>query len=318
MIFATAAIQSGLIDRLPHISVIVPTRNRAHLLKDCLDSLSHQSYPHDRLELVVVDDGSVDDTKGVVKAFQRETSVRCSYRWQPQLGVNASRNSGVRAATGTAIGFIDDDELAPPDLLRTLAMALLENPAASAAGGGYRSKHEGKSHGLVCPSCRAAYKTSPAAEGTNMWVKDLVGGCLLVRRDTFGKFGLFHESLSGPGDDSEWCARVCRSGGKLLLVDGAWVWHRVGAGELHFAALRSKFISGMRNLARARRLMFWSSPWSADVSQAMRFLAHGLRHKCNLGITRGLGMLALAFHWRLLVKRDGMGDCEPGSSALPS
>jgi glycosyltransferase involved in cell wall biosynthesis len=297
-------------DRLPHISVVVPTRNRAHYLKDCLDSLAHQSYPHDRLELVVIDDGSVDDTKGVVEAFQRETSVRSSYHRQSHSGLNVSRNRGVRAATGAAIAFIDDDELAPHDLFRTLAAALLENPAASAAGGAYRSKFEGEAKGLVCPSCRAVFKDSLAAEGTSLWVNNLPGGCLLVWRDTFDKYGMFHESLSGPGDDTEWCARVCRSGGKLLLADGAWVWHRVGAGELRFAAFSRKGFSGMRNLAQARRLMFWPGSWLADVGQAMRFFAHGLWRRCSFGIAQGLTSLVLAFHWRLVVKRNGMSRCE--------
>ena len=94
------------------ISVIIPTRNRASLLKSCLASLCHQS-PQVNFEILVVDNGSSDSTQEVIKDYQlRIPNLICIYA--PEPGLHIGRHAGMRAANGDLLVFADDDIEALP------------------------------------------------------------------------------------------------------------------------------------------------------------------------------------------------------------
>jgi glycosyltransferase involved in cell wall biosynthesis len=100
------------------VSVITPTRDRAPVLARYLGTVTKQSLDPSRYEVVVVDDGSTDDTPAVVEAAQR--SSRCEirmFRLPQRSGIPAARNLAVREARGDLIVFVDSDEFAPPTFL---------------------------------------------------------------------------------------------------------------------------------------------------------------------------------------------------------
>lgn len=100
---------------MPDISVVIPTRDHSGLLERTLASLSRQRFPRGRYEVVAVDDGSTDETPGVLRRWARRLPLR-SLR-QPGRGPAAARNRGVLAARAGLILFLDDDCLAAPELL---------------------------------------------------------------------------------------------------------------------------------------------------------------------------------------------------------
>jgi glycosyltransferase involved in cell wall biosynthesis len=89
----------------PLVSVLLPTRNRDSLLSRAIASVLSQTYPN--FELIVVDDGSTDETETVVKGFSDE---RIRYVYQDHRGAAAAENLGTRLARGSFIAFIDDDD----------------------------------------------------------------------------------------------------------------------------------------------------------------------------------------------------------------
>lgn len=94
-------------ERTPECSVVVPTYNRAELLRRTLDTLVAQSLGSERFEVIVVDDGSSDDTESVVRSFSDRLAIR--YEWQADEGyrVAAARNRGLALAAGPVTVFVD-------------------------------------------------------------------------------------------------------------------------------------------------------------------------------------------------------------------
>ncbi|MRS01652.1 glycosyltransferase [bacterium] len=97
------------------VSIIVPTCNRSAILGDFLAALESQTYPKDRFELIIVDDGSTDDTETVVSSFM--PSFQLVYFKQENRGPATARNKGIRNARGELILILNDDAIAAPDLI---------------------------------------------------------------------------------------------------------------------------------------------------------------------------------------------------------
>jgi glycosyltransferase involved in cell wall biosynthesis len=112
------------------VSIIIPTLNRSKLLKECLDSLLAQTYRD--MEIIVVDDGSTDNTQETLEEIaQKHNNVR--YYSRPHLGAPAARNFGLTKATGEFVGFFDSDDLWPPDYIETMVKTLNTRPDFGAA-----------------------------------------------------------------------------------------------------------------------------------------------------------------------------------------
>ena len=107
------------------VSIIIATYNRSNLLKECIESLLVQT--HRDIEIIVVDDGSTDDTQATVTDIvQKHNNVR--YYLRPHHAHPATRNFGLTKATGEFIGFFDSDDLWPPDYIETMVKSLQANP----------------------------------------------------------------------------------------------------------------------------------------------------------------------------------------------
>lgn len=97
----------------PFISVIIPTSNRAHLLPRAIESVFNQTYTH--LEIIIVDDASTDDTPNVVMALE-DNRIRY-FCHTTKCGGSAARNTGIKAAQGDYVAFLDDDDEWLPEKL---------------------------------------------------------------------------------------------------------------------------------------------------------------------------------------------------------
>lgn len=100
----------------PIISVVIPTFNRALLLERCLESFSKQTFPHDNFEVLVVDDGSSDQTRALLQ--QKYFSFKLSPLFCEHGGAAKARNRGIAEARGSIVLFTDDDCLPAPDFLK--------------------------------------------------------------------------------------------------------------------------------------------------------------------------------------------------------
>ncbi|MBR4619317.1 MAG: glycosyltransferase family 2 protein [Bacilli bacterium] len=104
------------------VTIIVPVYNSRKYLKRCIDSILGQTYKD--FELIIVDDGSVDDSKKIVKSFKDK---RIKYIYSKHFGVSSARNIGIKCASGDFISFIDSDDVVCDIFLERLIKKLDSN-----------------------------------------------------------------------------------------------------------------------------------------------------------------------------------------------
>jgi GT2 family glycosyltransferase/glycosyltransferase involved in cell wall biosynthesis len=120
----------------PLISVVIPSYNRAELLKTSLKSLIHQSIPHTQYEVIVIDDGSTDHTGEVCRHFELQLPL-IYRRLQTNSGISAAKNLGIFIARADIIFFFDDDDMADRNLLAEHIKSHREHPEEHVAILGY-------------------------------------------------------------------------------------------------------------------------------------------------------------------------------------
>jgi len=99
--------------RKPEVSVIIPAYNGARYICECIESVLNQTYRH--FEIIVIDDGSTDNTREVLEPYIRNSSIR--YFYQDNAGPGAARNFGIKYAQGSYISFCDQDDWYEKDSL---------------------------------------------------------------------------------------------------------------------------------------------------------------------------------------------------------
>ncbi|MGA2069769.1 MAG: glycosyltransferase family 2 protein [Sedimentisphaerales bacterium] len=107
------------------VSIIIPTYNRSQLVKESIDSLLAQTY--NDLEILVVDDGSTDDTQQTVTGIAQKDN-RVKYYLRPHLGTCAARNFGLEQSKGEFVGFFDHDDLWPANYIEIMVKSLQAMP----------------------------------------------------------------------------------------------------------------------------------------------------------------------------------------------
>jgi glycosyltransferase involved in cell wall biosynthesis len=110
------------------VSIIIPTYNRASILRETIIDVLQQEFLD--FELIIIDDGSSDDTKEIVRSFEDK---RIKYFFKENRGVSSVRNLGIIVASGEYIAFLDDDDYWPKDYLEKMIKALNSNQDFEAA-----------------------------------------------------------------------------------------------------------------------------------------------------------------------------------------
>lgn len=214
------------------VSVILPTYNRQVWVCNAIDSiLAQRCQP---LEIVVIDDGSTDNTPEVLKSYGSAIRVIS----QPNRGVAAARNAGLMQSRGNWVAFLDSDDEWHPRYLETQWAALAQSPGAVLSvtnahlvGHGHSEDTYFDLNGLR--HRWGVFDTSRVArcDAMALLVRHLPWqlGAAMVHRQAWQRAGLFDESLR-LSEDVEWLARVARQG-PLVLTDRPLleVYRRQGA-----------------------------------------------------------------------------------------
>ena len=177
-------------NKKPTFSVIIPTYNRAHLVGRAIQSVLNQTYQD--FEIIIVDDGSIDNTEDVIKGFQKKDGKIKYIRHEENRGGSAARNTGIKAARGEYIAFQDsDDEWLPEKLEKQVKE--MKNLSPDIWGGIYCGFYfvENKKYRTVKALKKGIFKK----EILNREVDIGATSTILLTRNAISKNGLFDESF---------------------------------------------------------------------------------------------------------------------------
>lgn len=208
-------------DELPGVSIVVPAYNEEGNIGDTIESLLRLDYPKDRLEIIVVDDGSTDGTYAEAKRYEGP-NVRVIRK--ENGGKSSALNRGIREAKYEIVACMDADSVATPGALRELVYHLVGEDGDAATP----VMHVWKPRNLVEKFQWAEYILSNlfrrALDGLNaQYVTP--GPFSIFRRDAFERFGGFDEE--NITEDMEMAMRIQAAGGKVIHVPTAIVYTKV-------------------------------------------------------------------------------------------
>jgi glycosyltransferase involved in cell wall biosynthesis len=214
----------------PLVSVIIPTYNRGWIVQEAIGSVLDQDFAD--YELIVVDDGSDDNTPAILAGFDRAITVL----HQSNSGVSAARNHGIRAASGQLVAFLDSDDLWLSGKLSTQVKFFKDNPDAvinqtqerwirNGARVNPKARHH-KFSGMIFEHSLVLCLVSPSA--------------VMMKKSLFDRVGFFDEQLPACEDYDLWLRISCRY--PVHLIDTPLIIKRGGhADQLSKAAGLDKF-----------------------------------------------------------------------------
>jgi len=242
---------SESVEQLPRVSVIIPVRNEEEHIEQCLTSVLDQDYPPDKLEIIVVDGLSEDDTREMaIRMLRNNDSISSRILTNPAQTTPAGLNQGIRDSSGEMIMRLDGHSQIAPDYITT-CVETVRRTGAWCVGGAARPIGTG----FVAQAIAIAHLTrfglgpakfrNPSAHGE---VDTLWPG--FWPRWVFDRIGLFNESLHR-NQDIELASRIRQHGGKLYLSRSIRIWYRCRQGLL--ALVKQNFRNGMWNILTYRQ-----------------------------------------------------------------
>ncbi|RJP62066.1 MAG: glycosyltransferase [Candidatus Auribacter fodinae] len=204
----------------PNISVVVPAYNAEKTIGLCLDSILRQNYPQDKMEVLVVDNNSMDSTAEIIKSYP------VTYLFEDKIqSPSGARNKGIVNARHGLIAFIDSDCIADEHWLAN-GITSLDDESVGAVGGKilaykpetYIEEYQDRSGVLWHVVSDEAHARREAR---------LVTANAFFRKDVFDTLGLFDLRYKGAGEDTDICYAMLRhTNYKLTYNEHALVWHK--------------------------------------------------------------------------------------------
>ena len=220
------------------VSVVIPAHNSGPYIAPALDSILAQK--HRPIEILVVDDGSTDSTAEMVRGYAPEVRVI----EQEQRGHPAARNTGIRAAAGEFLGFLDHDDLWSPDKLELQIACFERNPRLDLVFG-----HIQNFFTPELPPEERARLAVPLRP-----LPGLLQGAMLARRRSFDRVGLFSEQRS-VGDFLDWYGRATEARMNIEMLPQTVVYRRIHANNFQrtHQHQRREYLRAVKELLDRRR-----------------------------------------------------------------
>ena len=213
----------------PLISVIVPVCNVEPYLELALDSIRYQSYQ--QLEIILVDDGSTDDSSSICKKYLNQ-DLRFKYIYQENAGLSAARNTGIAAASGEYITFVDSDDWLDTSAIEILYRNLKKYDADIVAGN-YNMYNDSKQE-FSFKVFDSDYREQVYIDKEIMYqfakqeMKDMAWACTMMKLYKMDLFAGLRFPLGKNVEDNFVIYKVFLKAKRVVHVEKAIYWYRVG------------------------------------------------------------------------------------------
>jgi glycosyltransferase involved in cell wall biosynthesis len=270
----------------PLLSAIVRTYDRPQLLERALDSLATQQYRD--LEAVVVNDAG-PDVSGLLARYEGRLAIRYVHR-ERNGGLVAAVNDGVRAAQGTYVGYLDDDDLWYPDHAARL-VEVLERTGAGVAYANCVAEYADVVDGTLVPREYAIFTDRDFEKDAYLYDNLATVHSYVHRRDLFERFGLFDEAM-GAADDWEMWLRMTREI-DFVHVDRVTVeysWRRDPSTENMTFRKQRAFAGAHQHVAQKHGAVYarWPTLLRGRYETAARFNALAEQLEANPSLAHAL------------------------------
>ena len=199
---------------IPRVSIVIPAHNAAHTLRELIEACLAQDYPSDRIEIIVVDDGSVDDTAKIARDF------RVNYIYQEKRGPASARNNGWRCAKGDLVCFTDADCVPYRDWVSMLVRCCKEDSVGAVAGSYAVDSSKYPLDRFVHFEIKYRHSMMP------VYINSFGTYNVLVKRSVLEELNGFDPAYShASGEDSDLSYRMIKKGYRIYFEKQAFVGH---------------------------------------------------------------------------------------------
>jgi len=219
---------------LPCVSVIVPCYNSEATVRETLDSVLAQSF--EDWEAVIVNDASTDGSVAILASYGQKDSRFRLLCHEENRGLAATRNTGIRAARGTYLNFLDADDMLAPGALATMVSTAQQRPECAGVYSGWTIVHASGEKVAIKPAEESALTLRTICHANKIQVP-----ALIVKACALTQSGLFDESMRRCEDWDLWI-RLHRAGHKFARVGEPLAFYRdnsSGLSHVHFAQWQS-------------------------------------------------------------------------------
>jgi len=250
----------------PQITIVVPTYNGSNIIDRCIGSLRSLDYPNERLEVIIVDDGSTDSTPAILERYDMTV-----IRHETNKGASVARNTGIKYATGDIILFVDQDVMVPQNLLNEMVKHYHGNVGGVGFRGIARAREEGRAErSTILDLFQSAREKKKALEystrdlrtrgidpkkltlGEKLFFFSAPTACMSYRKHVLNEIGGFNERIPFYGEDFELKNRVTDAGYNIVLVKDIKFLHLIETRR--FSLYGTTKLYFIRGIARSRVL----------------------------------------------------------------
>ena len=286
------------------LTVIICTYNRAKYIGNLLESIAANDLPKSEYEILLVDNNCTDNTREICNAFAAaHPDVQFRYTIEPEQGLSAARNKGIKEAKGEYLVYIDDDALVDTWYLRTIYEYMVAHPEISAVGGPIIPLYETKepewmtryTKELLC-----GYLYFGEEERTFPGNRYPGGGNAAYRAEVFEKVGLFNTELG-------------RKGNSLMGAEEKDIFDKMQAQKMRFMYLPQMVLHHIIPQKKLERDYFDRLTCQIGISERRRTLTIGtgkyIKRLFSEGVKWGgtivlLCLYTISFHpmkgWKLI------------------
>jgi len=221
--------------KYPLCSMVVVNYNSKAFLKNCLDSLSKQTYPN--CEIIVVDNASTDDSLKIVENYPKIKLIKS----KTNLGFAGGNNVGIRKSRGKYVVIVDSDVVADENWINELVKVAETDKKIGVVGGKVYHLLHGKKKSNILQyaggnlhkflnfylfTTKTGYNKKDLGQYEKIKETDFVYGCaFLVKRSVINEVGLMDEKYFMYGEEIDWHYRIKEMGYKIVYVPGSKIWH---------------------------------------------------------------------------------------------